>query len=672
MGIIRCKMCGGALTTVPGVSVAKCEHCGSLQTVPRTDSKNMLNLFVRGCRLRLEYEFDKAARIYTSLTEELPEEAEVYWGLLLCKNGIVYSDDPRTGKKVPTFYRTPFYDLQSDPAYAETLKYADEASLSVYLEEIKQLEKARDDIVRIASGEEPYDVFLCCKETDEDGDWTPDSRLAQNVYNALESYGYRVFFSRVSLAGKDRQAQEPYIYGALTSAKVMLVFETGNGSCNDPRVRGEWRRYLQRMTSENTGLLISCVRNVSLEALPKAFSKCPSLDMGNEDAIPELLGMLRRRLPKTAVMLDTEKKERIAGLSEACQKALADKDFSLAEKLGKEILEEDPENTDGCYYLLLAQYGVKEPSQLLYLDCSFPFYLHELYSTLLTHASEDPRVQQLHRLEPILRRQKEEEKQRAREKAQRIALENQRRQRYEEGVDQLLAGAYAQALSIFEEVSAYRDVSREIARCNEGIRFQKLERAYRAEVGDGKRYLTKRYRWDHDKEYQAYLRLHKKERRWHRRYAACQYLGSWSIGSFLLLGAAGLSANSSFLPLVFLVLLVVFVVKLTFRVLSCGFFRKLITAIFMLGMDFLFLFLLAELDGAALVGLYAALLSPIPLGIGCYLQNNKLVRRMKTLEQGPLRAYGDRIRQELTEKYGADVTKLVSLEEISWENDPRR
>ena len=34
MAIIKCKMCGGDLNLTEGVSIAECEWCGSVQTVP--------------------------------------------------------------------------------------------------------------------------------------------------------------------------------------------------------------------------------------------------------------------------------------------------------------------------------------------------------------------------------------------------------------------------------------------------------------------------------------------------------------------------------------------------------------------------------------------------------------------------------------------------------------
>lgn len=101
MAIIKCKMCGGDLVLVEGQSVAECEYCGSKQTVPAADNEKKLNLFAGANKLRLNCEFDRAAGIYDTIKAEFPDEAEAYWGLVLCKYGIEYVDDPATSRKVP-------------------------------------------------------------------------------------------------------------------------------------------------------------------------------------------------------------------------------------------------------------------------------------------------------------------------------------------------------------------------------------------------------------------------------------------------------------------------------------------------------------------------------------------------------------------------------------------
>ena len=69
-------------------------------------------------------------------------------------------------------------------------------------DEARQLEELRKNIIEVSGKEEPYDIFISYKETDENGSRTLDSVIAQDIYTELTDKGYRVFFSRISLEDK--------------------------------------------------------------------------------------------------------------------------------------------------------------------------------------------------------------------------------------------------------------------------------------------------------------------------------------------------------------------------------------------------------------------------------------------------------------------------------------
>ena len=155
MAIIKCKMCGGDLVIEQGNTVAECEYCGTMQTVPNVDDEKKVTLFARANRLRANNEFDKASGIYESIVADFPEEAEAYWGLVLCKYGIEYVDDPATAKKIPTCHRSSFDSVMEDNNFELTLEYADVVARKVYREEAKQIEEIRKGIIEVSSKEEP-------------------------------------------------------------------------------------------------------------------------------------------------------------------------------------------------------------------------------------------------------------------------------------------------------------------------------------------------------------------------------------------------------------------------------------------------------------------------------------------------------------------------------------
>ena len=287
--IIKCKMCGGDLTLTEGSTIAECEYCGTVQTVPTMDDDKKFVQFERAERLRKNCEFDKAAGVYESIVADFRQEAEAYWGLVLCKYGIEYVDDPATGKKVPTCHRSSFESIMEEPNFEQALENADAAARKVYREEAKQIEEIRKGIIEVSNKEDPYDIFICYKETAEDGQRTLDSVLAQDVYDALTDKGYRVFFSRITLEDKLGQEYEPYIFAALNSAKVMLAFGTDYEYFNAVWVKNEWSRYLKLMEKDKSKHLIPCFKGIDAYDMPKEFNKLQAQDLGKVGAVQDLL-----------------------------------------------------------------------------------------------------------------------------------------------------------------------------------------------------------------------------------------------------------------------------------------------------------------------------------------------------------------------------------------------
>ena len=288
MAICKCKMCGGDLLLEESGQVARCEYCGTTQTVPMADDEKKLTLMNRANRLRMNSEFDKAAGLYENVIADFPEDAEAYWCALLCKYGVEYVDDPGTGNKIPTCHRSSFTSVLEDDLFEQACEYADVAARRVYRDEAKRLETIRRGIIEVSSKEEPYDIFICYKETDENGDRTIDSAIAQDVYNALTEKGYRVFFARISLEDKLGQEYEPFIFAALHSAKIMLVFGTDYEFFNAVWVKNEWSRYLKLIAAGEKKTLIPCYKDIDAYDMPKEFLKLQSQDMGKVGAIQDL------------------------------------------------------------------------------------------------------------------------------------------------------------------------------------------------------------------------------------------------------------------------------------------------------------------------------------------------------------------------------------------------
>ena len=296
MAIIKCKMCGGDLNIIEGLTVAECEYCGSRQTIPSADNEKKMTLFNRAARLLRGCEFDKAAGIFESIVADFPEEAEAYWGLVLCKYGIEYVDDPATGKKVPTCHRSSFDSVLDDENYEQACEYNDAVARRLYREEARQIEELRKRIIEVSGKEEPYDVFISYKELDENGERTLDSVIAQDIYKELTKEGYRVFFSRISLEDKLGVEYEPYIFAALNSAKLMIVVGTDYEHFDAVWVKNEWGRFLKLIEAGQKKVLIPVYRNMDPYDMPKELSRLAAQDMGKLGAMQDLVHGVEKML----------------------------------------------------------------------------------------------------------------------------------------------------------------------------------------------------------------------------------------------------------------------------------------------------------------------------------------------------------------------------------------
>lgn len=370
--IFKCKMCGGTLDVKEGQSIAECEFCGTKQTIPVIDNEKSFNLHNRANALRLRNEFDKAIIVYENILTDNPDDAEAHWGLLLCKYGIEYVDDPLTGKKIPTCHRTQFDSVFSDPDYKAAIKNADVLAREVYETEAKEIDGIQKHILEISQKEERFDVFICYKESDETGRRTIDSVIAQDLYSALTQKGYKVFFSKITLETKLGEMYEPYIFAALNSAKVMLVIGTKEAYFNAVWVRNEWSRFIKIMERDHDKYLIPCYKDMDAYDLPMEMASFQAQDMGKIGFLQDLLYGIDKLFGKTARPVKVEEKPtaviqngvNYSALLERAQILIEDGDTKKADSLLEKVLNNDPKNAKAYFYKLLIDLNVKSADEL--------------------------------------------------------------------------------------------------------------------------------------------------------------------------------------------------------------------------------------------------------------------------------------------------------------------
>ena len=173
--------------------------------------------------------------------------------------------------------------ILEDDDFKKVLELSDAVTRPIYQEQAERINRIQSQIAKIVANEKPYDIFICYKETGKDNQRTIDSVMAQEIYEHLLEKGFNVFFARITLEDKLGVEYEPYIYAALSSARVMLVVGTDPDYFNATWVKNEWSRFLMMMRKNRTKQLIPCYKNMDAYDLPQSFINLQGLDMGKSD-----------------------------------------------------------------------------------------------------------------------------------------------------------------------------------------------------------------------------------------------------------------------------------------------------------------------------------------------------------------------------------------------------
>lgn len=518
MTIFKCKMCGGTLEFNPGDTVAVCDSCGTKQTLPKLDDDRRANLYDRANHFRRSNEYDKAMGIYEQILAEDNTDAEAYWSLVLCRYGIEYVEDPATHRRVPTVNRAQFTSIFDDDNYKSALHYADAAQREVYESEAKAINEIQKGILAISQKEQPFDVFICYKETDASGRRTPDSVLANDLYHQLTQEGFKVFFARITLEDKLGTAYEPYIFAALNSAKVMVVLGTKPEYFNAVWVKNEWSRYLALV--KNSGgkkMLIPAYKDMDPYDLPEEFSHLQAQDMGKlgfmQDLIRGIKKIISADAPKAAVKETVVVSGGNAAVEPLLKRAfmfLEDGNWQEADTYCEKVLDQDPENAQAYLGKLMAELHIATKEELP--NCATELTQNDNYQKALRFADDALHTMLTEANEQICRRnakavydraaeiaknatsmaefqnaanifasieqfedaaEKREECQQSAEKCRLAIVEADKERAYNVAMEHMRWNRYAEALRRLEEITGWKDADELAGVCREKIEVQK-------------------------------------------------------------------------------------------------------------------------------------------------------------------------------------------------------
>ena len=472
MSVFKCKMCGGTIEFSSGDTVGVCDSCGTKQTLPRLDDDKKANLYDRANHFRRSNDFDKAMSIYGKILNEDSTDAEAYWSLVLCRYGIEYVEDPSTHKRIPTVNRAQYTSIFADEDFKSALQYADASQRELYESEATAIDNIQKGILEISRKEEPFDVFICYKETDNSGRRTQDSVLANDLYHQLTQEGFKVFFSRITLEDKLGTAYEPYIFAALNSAKVMVVIGTKPEYFNAVWVKNEWSRYLALIRGGAKKILIPAYRDMDPYDLPEDFSHLQAQDMSKLGFMQDLIRGIKKitavdeskQVVKQTIVSNVS--TNIQPLLKRVFMFLEDGEFDEADEYCEKILDIDPECAQAYLGKLMAELKVRKQENLI--QCEKPFDDNNNYSKIIRFGDKELTEQVNNYIEEINKRCVYEKAVSLMNKALNTVNRISRKTFLKEAIQE------------FEKIKGFKDSEDLIEKCNEEIGSWQDDVYYRA------------------------------------------------------------------------------------------------------------------------------------------------------------------------------------------------
>lgn len=376
---LKCTVCGGDM--IPNGEVGVCDSCGrKVALAGLTDDRKIENRN-RANEARLKQDYSAAERAWSRIVADEPDSPEAHWNLAISRYGVDYIWDDLTGEFYPAMNRVQFEKFTDDPDYRAAVRYADENGLVYYMEEGQRLEELRERLLTLVKDEQGYDVFLCGGSQMASG-WNSaapggsqgNSKDAQAVLGSgfdgdymaeidreLSAKGLRVFYGREALAGIPKQEQEPYIFSALYTSRVMILFGSAAEQLSELSVKNEWSRYLALMEQDDRKYLIPAYAHMRPEFFPDEIPAREAIDLTASGSMMDLVrGVLRFTGKDNAAGSYAE----VLRIKQLMAEELKNQNFREVLRLGREGTEIAPDDADIWYYLFFGENRISSEMEL--------------------------------------------------------------------------------------------------------------------------------------------------------------------------------------------------------------------------------------------------------------------------------------------------------------------
>lgn len=191
-----------------------------------------------GFDLLNNYNFFDAEDFFRSFIFKNPEIAVAYWGLILSKNGVVYSNK---GKNlIPNIKLLKLNSILQDSDYEQLIKFSTDSQKEILTVQAQTLEQIRCAMIESVDYEDDYHIMICHNLNTEN---KKILETTEHLYKQLSKKGFKVYYEPKTLSNNFKDNTEPFVFNAINSTFSMIVLTEDNEDLKESSLKNQIIRY---------------------------------------------------------------------------------------------------------------------------------------------------------------------------------------------------------------------------------------------------------------------------------------------------------------------------------------------------------------------------------------------------------------------------------------------
>ena len=381
----KCKICGSTVSSDGSSKVYTCKKCGLEQSLPDYCSEHVSFLYGRANHYFRTKRFYKALQIFQQIAAESPDDCEAYRSIVLSRYGISYTSENEIYSKEPRINIVRSASIFDDPDYIKAISLADKERRSFYIKEAEKIEKINQEILELAQTAPSFDVIIEYRGHDSKNRHTPEKEVAERIYSQLKEEGFSVYNRQINALDPSELSYDAYLYKALYSAKIMLIFASKPEYFNDTKIVNEWSIFSERMRNKEKKIIVNCISEINENDIPEELNRNMVYNFTDYTFRREITELTEQVVNGTLLLragkIDSDNEESIHRRINEIFELIEKENYSEAENKCYLLLSSYPDNSSAYLGLLLCDMKVRKKEDLA--DCNESFVKNKNYRKIL-------------------------------------------------------------------------------------------------------------------------------------------------------------------------------------------------------------------------------------------------------------------------------------------------